>query len=169
MILCHAGMSAAEFIANANVELELLSPERFLSPDMGGLNFVGYMRTLHAKNATITSNTRLIAVEREGNRLRAILGSDFDVTWRAERIVDQVVVEHGTEPADEVYFSLKPLSKNLGAVDYSVLTSNTHAVDALLPTKNSDGLFYMYRIGDAVASRNIHAAIYDATRMGIRF
>ena len=30
---------------------------------------------------------------------------------------------------------------------------------------NPDGRFRLYRIGDAVASRNIHAAIYDAARL----
>jgi len=29
-------------------------------------------------------------------------------------------------------------------------------------TSNPDGAFALFRIGDAVASRNIHAAIYDA-------
>ena len=31
--------------------------------------------------------------------------------------------------------------------------------------RNEDGTFELYRIGDAVASRNIHAAIYDALRL----
>jgi len=165
----HAGMSVSEVIANANVQLELISPERFLSPDMGGLNFAGYMRTLQSKNTTITGNTRLLAVHRNGNRLQAVLGSDFDSEWRGERIVDQVVVEHGTTPADDVYFSLKPLSKNLGAIDYKALTSKSLKNDDIFPIKNSASDFYLYRIGDAVASRNIHAAIYDATRMGLRW
>jgi hypothetical protein len=30
---------------------------------------------------------------------------------------------------------------------------------------NSSGRFRLWRIGDAVASRNIHAAVYDALRL----
>jgi hypothetical protein len=30
---------------------------------------------------------------------------------------------------------------------------------------NPDGLFQLFRIGDAVAARNTHAAIYDALRL----
>ena len=41
--------------------------------------------------------------------------------WSEERRVDQVVVEHGTLPLDDLYFALKPLSKNGGAVDYERL------------------------------------------------
>ena len=33
-------------------------------------------------------------------------------------------------------------------------------------SRNPDGPFQLFRIGDAVASRNIHAAIYDALRLG---
>jgi len=32
-------------------------------------------------------------------------------------------------------------------------------------TRNPDGAFALFRIGDAVASRNIHAAIYDTLRL----
>ena len=38
-----------------------------------------------------------------------------------ERRVDQVVVEHGTLPLDDLYLALKPLSKNNGAIDYDRL------------------------------------------------
>ena len=32
-------------------------------------------------------------------------------------------------------------------------------------TRNPDATFQLFRIGDAVASRSIHAAIYDALRL----
>jgi len=38
----HQAMSAAEVIANAGVDLELVSPERFFAPEMGGMNHVPY-------------------------------------------------------------------------------------------------------------------------------
>ena len=69
----------------------------------------------------VTINTRVKAVRRDGNQLVATLGSDFSPGWSEERRVDQVVVEHGTLPLDELYFALKPLSKNGGAVDYERL------------------------------------------------
>ena len=31
--------------------------------------------------------------------------------------------------------------------------------------RNPDGGFRLFRVGDAVASRNIHAAVYDALRL----
>jgi hypothetical protein len=35
--------------------------------------------------------------------------------------------------------------------------------------RNPDGRFRLFRIGDAVSSRNIHAAIYDALRLAKDF
>jgi len=32
-------------------------------------------------------------------------------------------------------------------------------------TRNPEGAFALYRIGDAVSARNTHAAIYDALRL----
>ena len=32
-------------------------------------------------------------------------------------------------------------------------------------TANPDGRYQLFRVGDAVASRNIHAAIYDSLRL----
>ncbi len=161
----HQGMTAAELIANAGSKLELLSPERFFAPEMGGLNHVPYMRAFHEKGVTITINTRLRSVRRDGNQLVATLSSDFADGWQSERRVDQVVVEHGTLPLDDLYSSLKPLSRNNGAVDYERLVEG----GAIFPEVNGDGAFVLYRIGDAVAARNIHAAIYDAVRLGMRY
>jgi 2,4-dienoyl-CoA reductase-like NADH-dependent reductase (Old Yellow Enzyme family)/threonine dehydrogenase-like Zn-dependent dehydrogenase len=161
----HQGMGTAELIANAGASLELVSPERFFAPEMGGMNHVPYVKTFHEKGVRVTINTRLSAVRRDGNALVATLSSDFAPGWREERRVDQVVVEHGTAPLEELYFALKPLSKNLGAVDYEALVGG----GSVFADRNPDGAFHLLRIGDAVASRNIHAAIYDGIRFAVRF
>ncbi|MEZ5809984.1 MAG: NADH:flavin oxidoreductase [Rhizobiaceae bacterium] len=156
----HQGMTAAEIAARAGSSVELVSPERFFAPDMGGLNHVPYMKLFHEKGVRITINTRLAAVRRDGNQLVATLSSDFAEDWRDERRVDQVVVEHGTAPLDELYFELKPLSSNRGAVDYERLVAGGNPYRPV----NADGRFTLLRIGDAVAARNIHAAVYDGIR-----
>ncbi|GAA5077714.1 NADH:flavin oxidoreductase [Roseibacterium beibuensis] len=160
----HQGMSAAEVIARAGSRLELVSPERFFAPEMGGMNHVPYMQAFHETGTRVTINTRVSSVVKEGNRLRVTLGSDYAPGWAEDRVVDQVVVEHGTLANDELYHALKPLSKNAGAVDYGALIAGDDDPFAA----EQDGQFILYRIGDAVASRNIHAGIYDALRMGLR-
>ncbi|GAA2864088.1 2,4-dienoyl-CoA reductase-like NADH-dependent reductase (Old Yellow Enzyme family)/thioredoxin reductase [Aminobacter niigataensis] len=160
----HQGMTAAELIGKAGSKLELLTPERFFAPEIGGMNHVPYMEAFHRSGVKITINTRLKSVRREGNQLVATLSSDYAKGWHEERRVDQVVVEHGTLPLDELYLELKPLSKNGGAIDYERLI---HGGD-IFPAKNPDGRFLLLRIGDAVQARNIHAAIYDGIRFGLR-
>ena len=90
----------------------------------------------------------------------ASIGSDHGPE-RFERMIDQVVVEHGTLPVTELYDALRPLSLNLGEVDYAALIAGRPQT----VVRNPNAAFRLFRIGDAVASRNIHAAIYDALRL----
>ncbi len=155
----HPGMQAAEMIAASGSELEIVTPERMFAPELGGLNHAGYARVLQRAGARVTINTRIVSVRREGNRLAATLGSDYGPR-QEERVVDQVVVEHGTLPLDELYHALRPGSVNLGAVDHTALLAGR----AQSVIRNPDGVYRLFRIGDAVASRNIHAAVYDGLR-----
>jgi N-methyl-L-proline demethylase len=156
----HTAMQAAQFLAEAGSRVEIMTPDRSFAPEVMGMNLVPYMRALQDKDVTFTVTYKLLAAERDGNRLRAIVGSDYMKELRQQREVDQIVVNHGTQPLADIYFQLKPLSENLGAVDYDAL------IDGRPQTLNGGPLgFRLYRIGDAVASRNTHAAIYDSLRL----
>ena len=141
----HPGMAAAEVLVDAGSSLELVTPERYFAPDIGGLNLVPYMAKLHQGGTRITSMTRVRAIAREGNRLRAILWSPYSDADCDERLVDQVVVEQATRPLDELYFELKPQSLNRGEVDYEALIAGRPQT----VVRNPDGAFRLYRIGDA--------------------
>jgi 2,4-dienoyl-CoA reductase-like NADH-dependent reductase (Old Yellow Enzyme family) len=158
----HPGLSAAEAIARAGSRLEIVTPERFFAADIGGLNHVAYARAFDETGSRITINKRVLGVRSSGNGLIAEIGSDYSERIE-EREVDQVVVEHGTLPLDEVYFALKSASRNLGAVDHEALIESRPQQIA----SNPEGGFQLFRIGDAISSRNIHAAIYDALRLSI--
>jgi hypothetical protein len=109
---------------------------------------------------TFTVARRLLDVQRDGNRLKAMIGTDYS-DLKTEKTYDQVVVNYGTLPLDDLYFDLKPLSSNGGAVDYDAFING----DPQNVIRNPDGAFALYRIGDAVSARNTHAAIYDALRL----
>ena len=155
-----AAMTAAEFMALTECKLEIATPDRVLAAEVGGMNYPAYFKTLSAKNVAISLNLRLERVERAGNKLAAVLFNEYDKS-RRRREVDQVVVEHGTLPLDELYFALKPASRNRGEVDYDALIGNRPQ----RLVRNAEGGYVLYRIGDAVEARNIHAAIYDALRL----
>jgi len=161
----HPAMSAAEVIGRGGSKVEIVTPERSLGADVGGLNHVPYMASFQETGVRVTTNTRVSDVRRDGNELVVTFGSDYAPGYTEARRVDQVVVEHGTSALDEVYFALKPEARNLGEVDYKALISKGE----IFPERNPGGAFTLYRIGDAIAARNIHAGIYDAMRYGLRW
>jgi 2,4-dienoyl-CoA reductase-like NADH-dependent reductase (Old Yellow Enzyme family) len=160
----HPGMSAAEFVAESGARLEIVTPERILAPDVGGTSYPAYFRSFSRHDARISLNLRLEGVRSVGNRLVATFYDEYG-RRRVERTADQIVVDHGTTPVSDLYFALKPLSRNLGEVDYNALLAGRPQN----LSRNPSGSFVLYRIGDAVASRNIHAAIYDALRLAKDF
>jgi 2,4-dienoyl-CoA reductase-like NADH-dependent reductase (Old Yellow Enzyme family) len=156
----HPGLAAAEFVAGSGASLEIVSPERFFAPDVGGLNLVPYMKIFEDHKVKITTMTRVRALRRVGNKIAATLWSPYAERDTAERLVDQVIVENATMPLADLYFELKPHSSNRGRVDYDALLSGSPQ-----PDDGPGKPFQLFRIGDAVASRNIHAAVYDALRL----
>jgi N-methyl-L-proline demethylase len=156
----HPGLDAAEVLARSGVELEFVTPERTLAPDVGGVNYPGYFKVFAEHDIRVTLNERVTGVRRKDGRLEVDLYNEYAHATR-QRVVDHVVVEHGTLPQDELYFALVAGSSNLGEVDQQALLD-------LRPqqvVRNPEGGYQLFRIGDAVASRNIHAAIYDAFRL----
>jgi NADPH-dependent 2,4-dienoyl-CoA reductase/sulfur reductase-like enzyme len=155
----HPALQAAEVIAASGAHVEVMTPDRSFAPDVMAMNLVPYMRSLQDKDVRFTVTYRLKAVQRDGNQLRAVIGTDYSA-HRETREFDQIVVNHGTLPLDAVYFDLKPRSANKGAVDQDALIAGRAQ-----PWQAAADQFVLYRIGDAVAARNTHAAIYDALRL----
>ena len=155
----HVALQAAQLLAETGAKVEIMTPDRSFAPDVMAMNLVPYMRALQNRDVTFTVTYRLTRVERDGNQIKATVDSDY-MTLGKTAHYDQVVVNHGTQPLADLYFDLKPLSVNLGAVDYDAMID-------LQPQTRTGGPhgFQLFRIGDAVEARNIHAAIYDALRL----
>lgn len=156
----HTALQAAELIAQSGASLEIMTPDRSFAPEVMAMNLVPYMRSLQKLDTTFTVTYRLTSVAREGQTLLAQIESDYGGV-RKQRQVDQVVINHGTRPMDDLYLELKPFSRNLGAVEYQDLIVGKPQQRE----DNPNGEFQLFRIGDAVAARNTHAAIYDALRL----
>ncbi|UWR42365.1 NADH:flavin oxidoreductase [Phaeobacter inhibens] len=156
----HPALQAAEAAAKTGATVEVMTPDRVFAPNVMAMNLVPYMRSLQDRDVTFTVARRLLGVEKEDNRLRAVLGTDYS-GHHSSKLYDQVVLNYGTLPLDDLYFDLKPLSVNGGEVDYDALIAGepqSHGVAG-------QGGFQLFRIGDAVSARNTHAAIYDALRL----
>ncbi|MEZ5869223.1 MAG: NADH:flavin oxidoreductase [Defluviimonas denitrificans] len=156
----HSGLQAGEIAAKAGAKVEIMTPDRSFAPDVMAMNLVPYMRSMQDKDVTFTVTYRLTSVAKDGNQLKATIGSDY-MPLAKERHYDQIVINHGTLPLDDLYFALKPLSSNHGEVDYDALIEGRPQTVG----GGQGGGFQLYRIGDAVSARNTHAAIYDALRL----
>ncbi|WP_037344355.1 FAD-dependent oxidoreductase [Sciscionella sediminilitoris] len=153
-------LDAAEVLANAGAHVRYATPERTLAPDVGAMIAPGYLKVFAEHGVRTTLAERLVGVRRADGRLRARLRSEY-AEQEHEITVDRVVTERGTLPNDELYFALLPESSNLGEIDHTALLAGREQ----RVVANPAGEFALFRIGDAVTSRNIHAAVLDALRL----
>lgn len=157
----HAGMSAAEYIADSGAEVEIVTPERVIAPLVGASNYPSYLKSFAEHSVRTTLNARVTGAARDPDRRLTVTVEDEYGHTISTRTVDQLVVEHGTVPVDDLYFELKELSSNRGAVDQDALLNLRPQTVA----PNPEGTFQLFRVGDAISSRNIHAALLDSYRL----
>lgn len=157
----YPAMDAVEALTRAGARVDLVTPERMVAQDVGGMNSPAYLRVFAEHDVQVSLALELRAVRRGADgRLEAVLWSEY-ADKEVVRTYDQVVVEHGTVPVDDLYTELLPGSRNLGEVDHAALL----AVRAQAVTRNPEGRYQLFRVGDAVSSRNVHAAILDSLRL----
>lgn len=156
----HVGLQAAEVIAKAGAKVEIMTPDRSFAPEVMAMNLVPYMRSLQQLDTTFTVTYRLESLEKTETGLSAQVGSDYGGVSQ-QRLVDQVVINHGILPIEELYFDLKAASSNHGEMSHEQLIAG----EKQTVIRNPEGKYQLFRIGDAVSGRNTHAAIYDALRL----
>lgn len=155
-----SGMTCADFLAQSGCQLEVVTPERYLGIEAGATTYPVYLTNLYKKGAKISPDLRLRSVTANGNALMVTLRNEYTL-FEETREVDQVVSDHGTLPVEDLYLELKPRSINLGSVDYQALVSGKPQIHKA----NPEGKYLLFRVGDAVAGRNVHAALFDSLRL----
>ena len=154
----HPAPHGAEHAAAAGSQTTLVSIDGELATELTYAERAVWKRRMYELDVPMTFDNRLTKIAREGNRLTATFVNE--ATGAATtRTADQIVVEHGTVPLDAIYHELRGHAANNGVTDLDALLAGPPQ-----PPGNRPG-FELHRIGDAVASRNIAAAIYDALRL----
>ncbi len=156
----HGALSTADWLAAQGKQVELATPDHQVGRGIGGQNLPVYLRNLYRAGARLLPDHRLLAVRREGNGLVAVLWNEYART-RVERRTAQVVVERTTLPADAPFQALKAGARNLGEIDIEALV----VLQPQPEDANPAGTYQLFRLGDAVAARDIHAALLDANRL----
>lgn len=152
--------STAEFCAAKGARVHIVTPDREFGREIGGTNLGAHMTELYKREALIETDTRLIALSRDGNKIRAVLENTYSDRQR-KILFDHVIGDNGTLPNDDLYHELKPLSSNLGEVDLRAFA----VARAQAIRTNPGGRFALYKIGDAWSCRNLHASMLDAARI----
>jgi dimethylglycine catabolism A len=153
-------LSCAEFASKRGALVEFATYDKSPGEEIPKGNLSIFLRETYKGDVVFTPDRKLKKIYVEGNKRIAVLANVFSGE-EEERAVDQVVVEQGTLPERAIYLDLKPRSRNLGEVDLDALLSGRPQTVA----NNPDGRFQVFCVGDAVAGRNIHAAIYDSLRL----
>jgi hypothetical protein len=153
----HEAVSCALDLAERGHAVQFVTLDDMVGLEMGYSDRVIYRKRFAEHGVRVTTDQQLVAVRPLGNRLEAVFRHELTgaVTTLAAA---QVVVERGTAPVVELFDALRPASANDGVTDIEALLAGA-------PQPRQWEGFELHRIGDAVTSRNVHAAMYDALRL----
>lgn len=158
----HNAYTCAERYAMAGLEVTLAVLDNQIGLELGGRgDEIVWRRRLLELGVQVRNDLELLRVDREGGSRRAFF--EHQLT-NEELSIDAeiVVVERGTEPVCEVFDELAPLSVNDGELDLERFRNGRKQEWPLVPQGHR---MELYRIGDALSSRDVHTAVYDAFRL----
>jgi NADPH-dependent 2,4-dienoyl-CoA reductase/sulfur reductase-like enzyme len=153
----HQAVSCALHLAEHGRAVQFVTLDDTVGAEMEYNSRVVYRKRFARHGVRSIIDYALIGVRPSGNRLAATFRHEL-TGETMELTASQVVIENGTVPMGEAFDALRARSSNDGITD----------IDALLagrPQMSVAGGFELHRIGDAVTSRGVHAAIYDAARL----
>jgi hypothetical protein len=155
----HAGLQAAEFLAKAGAKVEIMTPDRVRAGSHGN-----EPRALHALAAkarhTFTVTYRLDPRKRAAISSSLTSAATMAGFQAADRRPDRR--QPWDHPARRPLFRAEARVEQFGRdVARQLLSGQPQTV-----VRNPEGKFQLFRIGDAVAARNTHAAIYEDVWIG---
>jgi hypothetical protein len=156
----HPAPQMLELAAKEGRLVSLVSIDAMLAQELTYAERIIWKKRAYELGVSMTFDHQIERVVRRGNRITATF-RNLATGAMIERSADQIVVEHGTLPADDLYQELRRHSGNDGVTDLEALL----ALKPQALSRNSDAAIELHRIGDAVASRNIHTAVLDAMRL----
>lgn len=155
----HAALSMAQMLAGEGARITFAAMDQIAGRDLGAQNKPVYLGALRKAGARISADTRLVGLSRSGNRIIARLEDRWsrEIT---ETAFDGVVLDQGVAPDMTLPEALAPHSANRGRLDLDALADGRPQ-----PMPASGAGPVLFRIGDALMSRDVHAALYEARRL----
>ena len=160
MLLQFGSMDQITHTQKIGHSLTLATIDANSATEMGYTDRIVFHKRLAAQNVTTLTYLKLSALHKDGNRLVATL--THELTGQHQKVMtDQVVLETGTNPLADVFFELVDGAANKGITDVDALANWSSQPQSHLPG------YTLHRLGDAVTSRSIHAALLDAYRLAV--
>jgi len=156
----HAAVSAALHLAELGRAVQYVTLDDNVGVEMEYSSRVVYRQRFAKNGVRTTLDQQLVSVARKGNGLVATFRHELTGAM-TELTGAQLIVECGTVPVDDVFRGLESRSANRGVTDLDRLLAREPQLDR----RPAGGGFELHRIGDAVTSRGVHSAIYDALRL----
>ena len=155
----HTALTAADFCNNVGAKIALVLIDDLPGAELNYGERVIWRRELAKQSITPLLDLRLVSVDKNG----ASLIANFVHELTGELIsksAHQIIIECGTLPVEDVFETLRPHSNNDGVTDIVRFLKGEPQ-----PKVTGKSGFALYRIGDAVSSRNMPAAMFDALRL----
>jgi 2,4-dienoyl-CoA reductase-like NADH-dependent reductase (Old Yellow Enzyme family)/thioredoxin reductase len=156
----HQAVSCALHLAEQGRQVHFVTLDDNMGLEMEYNARVVYRKRFAQHGIDIIIDHQLERVEPRGNRLVATFRHELTGTTM-ELTAPQVVIENGSVPVSDAFDALRVNSINDGVTDLHALLDGHPQCE----TPPANGAFELHRIGDAVSSRSVHAAIYDALRL----
>lgn len=157
----HNAYLAAERYVEAGLAVTLAIVDSTPGQETGGRgDEQAWMRKIAQWKIPVHHDIELKAVVEADGRRKAVF-HHLLTSETVEMVADHIVVERGMVALDDLFESARMHAANEGYTDLEAFTK----AQAQPQGHAAEGRFHLYRIGDAVASRDIHTAIYDAYRL----
>lgn len=154
----HTGPTVAEFLKRQGKTVDLVLQDDLPAKELDYSEQASWKKRIAQEHMSVHAEYVLKSVTRDGNKLSAcfiheLTGEEMTLGG------DTVIVEMGTIPADEIYQDLRGASANDGQLDQDAFLAGDPQ-----PSLDREGIS-LFLIGDAAASRNVAAAMFDALRL----
>ncbi len=154
----NVSLTAVDYLSDNGIEVILNTPDATIGMEAMRMEISPFLKRFYEKGVIMQVDHEVIQVNKERNRLKVIL-KNTHTREQVTKTVDHFVLEAGTLPNDDLFYELNSLSLNRGVIDLDAMVHGRAQ-----PIYGLDG-FHLYRVGDAVSSRDVHCAILDSLRI----
>ncbi len=154
----HVAPIIAEQLHTNSTSLTYLTVDDILSKELAYAERIVWRKRFADMGLQPITDQRLESIVKVGNALDVVCVNEL--TGQKTKVqADTVIADHGTLPINELFFDLRINSNNNGITDTEALLGGK-----VQPKLDKSG-FSLFRIGDALSSRNAAAAIFDSLRL----